>query len=161
MPMTAGKAACRTGSVAFRSAGASQDSLTLALDALLRAFGTEVDLKTLAGLLSTGHANVVEAARRFGVELRDLHPPEAAPLPTPPEFEQHFQDSYLPFIRAALTRDEPVLAWMGWPPPDECEWGVITGIDPATNRCIGRTRSSPKADVAMIGPAVQVYTVVE
>lgn len=149
----------RLESISFQSGANAGDSLLLSLCAMLHAFGAEVELKTLAVLLRAGPASVVDAARRFGIELRDLHPPDAAPLPTPPEFEQHFRDSYLPFIRAALERDEPVLAWMGWPPPDEKEWGIITGIDAATGRCRGRTRSSGDTDVPMVGPAVQVYTV--
>ncbi len=171
----------RLDSVKFREDAPVKDSLILSLDAILRAYGAEVDLTALSAAVyasakpdwrmirspenlrgaSALQVRVVDAARKWGVELRDLHPPDAAPLPTPPEFEQHFRDSYMPFIRAAIERDEPVLAWMGWPPPNACEWGVITGIDPATGRCVGRTITNPDRDVDLLGPAVQVYTVVK
>lgn len=171
----------RLQSVKFRDNVGIRDSLILSVDAVLRAYGAQVDLDALATALGGSassasisgkplvastetqlqHNRVVEAARLWGLELRDLHPPEAAPLPTvPPEFEQHFRDSYMPFIRASLERDEPVLAWMGWPPPDQQEWGVITGIDKETGQCRGRTSSSSDCDQVMVGPAVQVYTVV-
>lgn len=172
----------RLQSVSFRDTARQKDSLVLSLDAILRAYGADVDIAALAAALDTPetsdaaagdrafrtpgigrHArNIVEAARRWGLELRDLHPPDAAPLPvTPPEFEQHFHDSYLPFIRASLDRDEPVLAWMGWPAPDEQAWGIITGIDDQLGRCRGRTVSSPDLDRVMMHSPVQVYTPIQ
>lgn len=169
----------RLESVKFRDDTTVKDSLVLSLDAILRAYGAEVDLPALSAVIYSSkkpdwrsirsledlrggeaEVRVVEAARQWGLELRDLHPPDAAPLPTPPEFEQHFNDSYMPFIRAAIDRDEPVLTWMGWPPPDESEWGVITGIDAKTGRCVGRTVSCSHRDVMLQGPSVQVYTIV-
>ncbi len=170
----------RLPSIRFRTSAAHGDTLLLSLDAILRAFGAEVELDSLAEALHTPGANsddartpapdavarraradrIVEAARKWGLELRDLHPPEAAPIPVaPPEFEQHFRDSYMPFIRSALDRGDPVLAWMGWPPPDDKAWGIVTGIDKYTGRCVGRTPTSPDSDLVMIGPAVQVYSI--
>lgn len=172
----------RIQSVRFREHAPQRDSLVLSLDAILRAYGADVDIAALARALdparesdsaASGRAsrapeierharNIVEAARRWGLELRDLHPPDAAPLPvTPPEFEQHFRDSYMPFIRASLDRDEPVLAWMGWPAPDERAWGIITGIDAESGRCTGRTASRPDRQLIMIQSPVQIYTPIQ
>lgn len=163
------------------------DSLMLCLQAILRAYGVTVELEVLLKLhpqpivapaisrcespdvgctpanerplhdALARHAFLVEAARRFSLELRELHPPEAIPLPpTPREFDWHFRDSYLPFIRAALERDEPVLAWMGWPAADAREWGIITSLDPGTGVCSGWTASGRQR---LIAAPVQVYTV--
>jgi hypothetical protein len=146
------------------------DSLMLCLQAVLRVYGREVpydELLALAPRRTEGgpemprdaagqHAFLVEAAKRFGLEVRELHPPDATPLPpTPREFDWHFRDSYLPFIRTALERDEPVLAWMGWPPPDAREWGIIASLDPATGTCSGWTASGRRE---LIAAPVQVYT---
>jgi hypothetical protein len=155
-------------------------SLVLALESLLETYGRQIELCEL-GVVSGNafmttyaaaapprerwnmygrHAFLVPTARQYGLILRDLHPPEAAPVPnTPPEFDAHFRDSYLPFVEAALARDEPVLAWKGWPPPQEAIWGLITGLDAGTGRCVGQTMFSRGRPVEMPGPPAQVYVV--
>lgn len=156
------------------------DALPHALNAMLRAYGAAVDPDEGSAVLGVAfmttfaeraapparwntyglHAFLEPAARLYGLELRDLHPPSAAPLPhPPPEYELHFRDSYLPFIRAALARGEPVLAWMGWPPPCETGWGVVTGWDERAQRCIGQTFASRGRPTPLPNAAVQVYTV--
>lgn len=71
------------------------------------------------------HVFIEEAALLYGLQLRDLHPPQAAPLPLPPpEFDLHYRDSYLPLIRTALANGQPVLAWMGWEGAP-FYWGLI------------------------------------
>jgi hypothetical protein len=108
------------------------------------------------------HAFLESAARLYGLELRDLHPPDAAPLPlTPPEFEDHFVDSYLPLVRTALEHDHPALAWMGWPLPERAIWGVITEFDAGRGVCLGHSISSGGRPVALAAAPVQVYTVQE
>jgi hypothetical protein len=157
-------------------------SMVLSLQGMLEAYGRRTELWELAAV--TGNAFMVTyaaaapakqrwnmygrnaflepAARAFGLTLRDLHPPSAAPVPnTPPEFFAHFRDSYMPFVEIALSRDEPLLAWMGWPPPQEAVWGIITGIEPASKCCFGQTMYSRGKPVTMTGPAVQVYQVQE
>ena len=156
------------------------ESLVLALQAVLRACGRDVDYDELAAATGVAfmttravgepdprrwpahgrHAFLVPAARKYGLELRDLHPPGAAPLPrTPPEFAGHFRDSYLPFVAGAVARGEPVLAWMGWPSPHELKWGIITDIDAASGRCLGCTAGLTEPRVPLAGPPVQVYVV--
>jgi hypothetical protein len=72
-------------------------------------------------------AFLVEAARLFGMTIRDIHPPEAARgLDGLPEFEQHFDASYRPLILRALEHRQPVLAWQGWPGDRRMLWGIIT-----------------------------------
>ncbi|HVP11092.1 MAG TPA: hypothetical protein VMV94_07900 [Phycisphaerae bacterium] len=157
-------------------------SLVLSLQAMLEAYGRRVELWELAAVTGNAfmvtyapgasprerwnmygrHAFLEGAAHTYGLTLRELHPPSAAPVPnTPPEFAGHFRDSYLPFVELAISRDEPVLAWMGWPPPQESIWGVITGIDAATRHCHGQTMYSRGKSVPLQGPAVQVYIVQE
>lgn len=150
-----------------------RDSLLACLQAVLRALdrGGEPGPRVAGGggditqpaamgassALSNGHAFLGEIARRFGLEIRELHPPSAAPAsPTPREFDWHFRDSYLPFIRAALARDEPVLAWRGWPAPHEAEWGIITEVDEATGQCSGWTLGGRKQ---LESTPVQVYLI--
>ena len=155
-------------------------SFVLSLQGMLEAYGRRVELWELAAVTGNAfmvtyaaaapakqrwnmygrHAFLEPAARAYGLALRDLHPPSAAPVPnTPPEFSGHFRDSYQPFVEIALSRDEPVLAWMGWPPPHEAIWGIITGIDPTSKCCLGQTMYSRGKAAAMTGPPVQVYLV--
>ncbi|QDV91009.1 hypothetical protein RAS2_20980 [Phycisphaerae bacterium RAS2] len=103
------------------------------------------------------HAFVEEASRELGVELRPLHPPQAAPSPpAPDEFDLHWRDSYVPLVRLSLARGEPVLAWMGWPPPHDSQWGVITAID-IDGVARGLTPGCGSEPVRLVGPAVQAY----
>lgn len=77
------------------------------------------------------------AAELLGLGLRELHPPEAARgLHRVKEFADHFVDSYLPLIRAALAHGQTVLAWRGWPPPAEGLWGLL--VEEAEGRLVGR-----------------------
>lgn len=65
-------------------------------------------------------------ARRFGLTVRALHPPEAAQgLIDADEFAQHFDASYRPLIARALENEQPVLAWRGWGDAQSLDWGVI------------------------------------
>ena len=149
--------------------GATGDSLIASLRALLRYHGADADESDLAALTRLNrtedasqhrHELVESAARLYGLELRDLHPPDAAPLPiTPPEFAAHFRDSYLPFITQSLDRGKPAMAWMGWPKPDERKWGLIVGFDATSGQCMGITMYS-SAPVAMSAAPVQVFVVV-
>jgi hypothetical protein len=157
-------------------------SLLLSLEAVLAVYGRCVHRDELAVVLGDAflltyaaearpgeqwntygrHAFLETAARLYGLELRDLHPPDAAPLPlTPPEFEDHFVDSYLPLVRTALEHEHPAVAWMGWPPPQRAIWGVITAYDPAHGRCLGHSIYSEGRPVALTAAPVQVYTAQE
>jgi len=172
----------RLASIQVQRWGGPCASMTLSLQAILEAYGRRVPLHEAATVTANAfmvtyaagarpedrwnmyarHAFVVEAARSYGLQLRALHPPFAAPLPLPPpEYALHFRDSYVPLIEAALARDEPVLAWMGWPAPQTAIWGIVTGVDLSSRRCFGRTMFSRGRDVEMPGPAVHAYLVQE
>ncbi|MFO0974625.1 MAG: hypothetical protein U1A27_14465 [Phycisphaerae bacterium] len=106
-------------------------------------------------------AFLVDAALHYGLVLRDLHPPDAAPLPAPPrEFEWHFRDSYLPLIRAALAHQQPTLAWMGWPAPHARDWGVIIACD-SSGTCLGRLPGRGGDAVPLERAAVQCYVLTD
>jgi len=156
------------------------DSLVAALRGLFGAYGRELSHETLAAVTGCGfmtsfaeeaparqqwnvygrHAFVESAARLFGMRLRPLHPPGAAPIPDQPvEYDGHFRDSYLPFVAAALERDEPVLAWMGWPAPLAHLWGIVTQINPHTGQCVGVTAYDNAQSEVMTRAPVQVYAV--
>ncbi|MCK6457602.1 MAG: hypothetical protein L6Q92_13865 [Phycisphaerae bacterium] len=105
-------------------------------------------------------AFLIDAARQYGLDVREFHPPEAAPLPVaPPEFEWHFRDSYWPLIEAAIAHGQPVLAWRGWQAPHGSDWGVITRVDAARQTCAGYVPGRSGAPTPLIGAAVQVYVV--
>jgi hypothetical protein len=71
-------------------------------------------------------AFVMEAGRLFGMQIREIHPPEAARgLDTVAEFDQHFDASYRPLIHRGLEHNQPVLAWQGWPGDRGLSWGII------------------------------------
>ncbi len=162
-----------------RAAPGEDESLVVALRAVLAWQGRAASYDELAAVLGVSpmfaaaraepcprrwkaygrDAFLVAGARQFGLDVRDLHPPDAAPLPTaPPEFEAHFRDSYLPLIEAELAHDHPLLAWMGWPPPCADDWGVITGRDVRRRVCLGRVAGRVGA-VRLEAAAVQVYAV--
>lgn len=104
-------------------------------------------------------AALVRAARHYGLVVRDLHPPTAATrLRESAEFAQHFIDSYHPLIRTALANAQPVLAWRGWPSPQELDWGRIDAITDA-GAVRGRVPADAEKPVELVGPALQVYVV--
>ena len=71
-------------------------------------------------------AFLIEAGRLFGMQIREIHTPEAARgLDVVAELDQHFDASYRPLIHRALEHGQPVLAWQGWPGDRERSWGVI------------------------------------
>ncbi len=106
-------------------------------------------------------AFLVVAAEQYGLSLRDLHPADAVPLPaTPPEFELHWRDSYVPLVETALAHRQPVLAWMGWPAPHETQWGIISAVDARTRRCAGIIAGVPQL-IALDRAAVQAYVAQE
>lgn len=101
-----------------------------------------------------------QAAALYGLRLRGLHPPQAsAGLDRSPEFAQHFVDSYVPLIRAALAHEQPVLAWRGWPRPADRHWGVLVAAD--GDQLSGYTLGCEGRTVRLAGPAHQVYVVEE
>ncbi len=103
--------------------------------------------------------NLLDTAALYGLRLRELHPRGAArELSTSAEFAAHFHDSYLPLIERALAAGQIALAWRGWPPPGENEWGLVTHVEAGVP--VGRSVSlvSP---VPLTGPAHQVYVVEE
>jgi hypothetical protein len=96
------------------------------------------------------------AATSLGLRLRELHPPSAAVgLQGSPEFAVHFADSYVPLIRRACDAGQCCLAWRGWPPPHELDWGVLTGVGDDQPHGI----SPNGAEVVLAAPAWQVYVV--
>ncbi len=160
--------------------GAFRESLIVSLQDILHSYGRSIAYDELAAVTGVSFmaavapatpgpawwpaygrdAFLVSAARAYGLLLRELHPPDAVPAPPPPpEFTVHFHDSYQPFIAAALERNEPVLAWAGWPEPYHRQWGVITSIDAESRRCIGRTPGAAGDGVTLVGPPIQVYIV--
>jgi hypothetical protein len=69
---------------------------------------------------------LIEAGRLFGLDIRPVHPPETARgLEAAPEFGQHFDASYRPFVCRALENHQPVLAWRGWGASLDRAWGLI------------------------------------
>jgi len=153
------------------------ESLAVSLRAILAGFGAEHPYDELLAGLGLGAAvvavpgeplgwwwthardvNLLATARLYGLHLRELHPPEAAHgLSGSAEYAEHFRDSYLPLIRAAVEHEQPVLAWRGWPAPRDRLWGVITAV--RDELVIGYTLWHDSEPLPMVGPAHQVYIV--
>lgn len=108
---------------------------------------------------------LVPAARVFGLQLRDIHPPEAARgLESATEFEQHFDASYRPLIARALEHHQPVIAWRGWENESGSSWGIVTHI---VDDGVGFAGVTPRqrgevvefAPALLVRPTWQVYVV--
>jgi len=105
---------------------------------------------------------LIEAAAMFGMRLRPVHPPAAAVgLADHGPFDQHFEASYAPLIRAALDHGQPVLAWCGWPDARASLWGIITTTCDDGIGFAGTTMWSHEQLVALIRPPIQLYIVEE
>ncbi len=153
------------------------ESLAVCLRAILAAHDIDVAYEELTATLGLGaavvatdydelgwwatyarDATLIATAERFGVQLRELHPPEAAVgLAESSEYGRHFQDSYVPLIREALEQGQPVLAWRGWPPPRDRLWGVL--VEQTDDMLLGLTLWHGGRPLPLIGPAHQVYIV--
>ena len=157
-------------------------SLTFALQAVARRAGCAVDFDDLNAVLGLSwlfcavrdedrpcrwplyarDAFVIEAGRRFGLTLRELHPPQAAHgLGLAPEFDQHFDASYRPIIQNALQHRQPVLAWQGWPGKAGLLWGLIERACGEGVGFHGRvyTSESRTVDLVLEHPPVQLYVI--
>ena len=157
-------------------------SLTFALQAVARRAGYAVDFDDLHAVLGLSwlfcavrdedhpcrwplyarDAFVIEAARRFGLTLRELHPPQAAHgLRLAPEFDQHFDASYRPIIHHALEHRQPVLAWQGWSGNAGLLWGLIEQACQEGVGFHGRVYSSESRaeELLLVEPPVQLYVI--
>ena len=117
--------------------------------------------RCLGSWMTEGHdALLGRTAPRFGIRLRELHPPEAAAgLECAPEFAQHFEASYKPLIERALEHDQPVLASGGWPGKASSQWGIITSVCKEGVGLCGTTPGSSSEPVPLAAPPVQAYVV--
>ncbi len=164
--------------IVIREGPEEYESLALALRATAAAEGEELDYDDLCATLGVSFAAVSTltesapgwwttfgrdaflepAAKLFGFELRDLHPPDVAvDMLSAEEFAQHWLLSYKPLIRAALDNQQPVLAWQGWPEFRWPFWGVITAT--ADEDFDGTTMWSQGERQRLSEPALQCYVV--
>ncbi|MEK7732367.1 MAG: hypothetical protein AAB363_10975 [Planctomycetota bacterium] len=158
-----------------------QESLAFAVRAIAREAGFEIGHGKLIAALgfeapavpsSTAtptmfgrDARLIDAGRQFGMQIREVHPPEAARgLEVAAEFDQHFDASYRPLILRALENNQGVIAWRGWAGERELSWGWIRA---ACNQGFGfrgatiwseRELNSLRNDL-LVRPAVQLYIV--
>ncbi|TWT45560.1 hypothetical protein RAS1_19880 [Phycisphaerae bacterium RAS1] len=153
------------------------ESLAVALCAVLADRGVSVSYEQLVFELGLGmaltadpgrpvwqwaelarDAALVETAALHGLRVRDMHPPDAAVgLESSAEYPQHFEDSYRPLIRRALEYGQVVLAWGGWPPPAEHEWGVI--CEQRGEALLGFVNGGDRRAVRHAGSSPQAYVV--
>lgn len=163
-------------------------SLTLAVQTIAREAGCEIDIDDLHAALGlplltcavpaqldvacwplyARDAFLMPAGRLFGMNIRDLHPPEAAlGLSGAAEFAQHFDASYRPLVERALENDQPVLAWQGWggwPHHQGLTWGIIRGTCDDGIGLAGVIPGMPDTPdpgktTALVTPPVQLYVV--
>lgn len=107
-------------------------------------------------------AFITEASKLLGVNVREIHPPEAARgLWGIAEFRQHFDLSYRPIIENALNNNQSVLAWRGWSGETAPTWGIITARCEGGVRLCGIPCTSVEGTSAtpLDAPPVQVYVV--
>jgi hypothetical protein len=110
-------------------------------------------------------AFLIEAGRLFGMQIREVHPPEAARgLKASAEFDQHFDASYRPLILRALEHGQPVLAWQGWPGERMMSWGVLAESCDEGVGFRGMTLASDAEFASpslrtLVRPPIQVYVV--
>lgn len=155
------------------------ESLTFAVRAIARAAGIEIGHAALndalgylppalggdAGSMYGRDARLVEAGKNFGMQIRGVHPPEAARgLEDAPEFEQHFDLSYRPLILRALENGQHVLAWRGWAGGRELSWGWIRtagtdGIGFRGATIWSEAELKTLRDDLLTKPAIQLYIV--
>jgi hypothetical protein len=135
--------------IAIQSKPGEHESLALAVRALARSLAAEMDYDELCAALGISlvavagpedsspglwltyarDAFLAPTCRLFGLQVRDLHPPDVGmDMLWAEEFPQHFQLSYKPLIRRALEHEQPVLAWRGWEGEAGALWGVITAV---------------------------------
>jgi len=166
--------------ITIESGDGGGESLAAALQAVLRWGGLELDEYTLSAILGLSFLvavprdgetpeggetlardwNLPAAARLVGLELRPLHPPEAAcGLADVEAFAGHFLDSYVPLIRDALNHGQPVLAWQGWPEDLARQWGIITASGREGLGLSGVVLRGEGDVLPLTAPAVQCYVV--
>ena len=158
-----------------------QDSLAFTVRAIARQGGIEIDhmeLVVALGIVTPAvpspaassimfgrDARLIEAGKLVGMQIRDVHPPEAARgLESAAEFDQHFDASYRPLILRALENNQGVIAWRGWAGERELSWGWIRA---ACDEGVGfrgatiwseQELNSLRNDL-LVRPAVQLYIV--
>jgi len=158
-----------------------EESLAFAVRAIARQAGVEIDhtelinalcfessappSPTATSIMFGRDARLIEVGKLVGMQIRDVHPPEAAHgLEAAAEFDQHFDASYRPLILRALENDQGVLAWRGWAGERELSWGWIRT---ACDEGVGfrgatiwseRELNSIRNDL-LVRPAVQLYIV--
>lgn len=158
--------------------GANQyESLAVSLRALVTKFDRDRPYEEFVAMLGLGAITVAvddeplgwwssfgrdvylaDVAARYGMRLRELHPPPAAAgLQHAVGFAQHFRDSYAPLIKTALEHEQYVLLWRGWPPPRDRLWGVLTAQ--RSGMLIGYTLWHDGNEIPLLGSAHQVYVV--
>lgn len=154
------------------------ESLVLALRAVARSAGVDLGYDALCAALGVSFcaastplletpgwwmtygrdAFLEEAAKLFGLTLRDLHPPDVGMnMAGTPDYPAHFEDSYRPLIVEALRNGQPVLAWQGWEGACAPFWGVLTRLD--GDLLIGTTMWAEGRLVRLSAPASQCYVV--
>lgn len=158
-----------------------EESLAFAVRAIARQAGVKIDHSELVAALGweisavpsvaatpamfDRDARLIEAGKLFGMQIREVHPPEAARgLEAAAEFDQHFDASYRPLILRALENNQGVIAWRGWAGERELSWGWIRA---ACDEGVGfrgatiwseQELNSLRNDL-LVRPAVQLYIV--
>lgn len=101
-----------------------------------------------------------DAGLKLGVHLRDLHPPQAAVgLELAPEFAEHYVDSYIPLLVAALDQGLPVLAWRACSQAPWA-WVCLHAYDHSEGRMLARLQTGAQTRIVPADlPAVQCYAV--
>ena len=157
-------------------AGVDNDDLAAALGRPLLCGALPGEARLSCWAAAWHDAFLADAARLFGLSLRAIQPPDAARgLEQATGYAQHFEASYLPFVRAALAHGQPVVAWSGLSRGDAEEPGWVlvthTGKSGAELAGLGLVEGDPRRagaiqpltprEVVFEQPPVQLYIVEE
>ncbi|MCG3137874.1 MAG: hypothetical protein HJJLKODD_01729 [Phycisphaerae bacterium] len=160
------------------------ESLPLALQAIARWAGVELSDRSLNAALGLlfiisspqdetqadlawwmtygREAYLIETGQLFGMKIRELHTTGPNPSASAtPQDHQRFKEHIRPMIREALHKNQPVLAWQGWPDYHSFLWGVITGEDHSDLGFSGTTMWNNGKSVSLANPPAKLYVIEE